>query len=207
MSAGTARNLPFYPKRQLTSLTLTDSSRGMLFFARDKAARRPMGVPVAVHQCDARRLAASPGMGLGDAAGEQATAAGGSAAAGPGVDTKREAAPAAPQPAELASARAAGAGGRAAPAAGAGPQAAAPSAGTHPSAGLAERPAALEVAAVPREGEHAGALVPALRVFEPGTFSTVVDTFGLCSHNDPVGTLRVSPRPKTLDRTMPSVPL
>lgn len=191
MSAGTARNLPFYPKRQLTSLTLTDSSRGMLFFARNKAARRPMGVPVAVHQCDARHLAVNPGIGLGDAAGAQAAAAQDGAAAGPGVDSRREAAAAAPQPAERASVRAAGAGGRATPAAAAGPQAAAPSAGTGPGVGAAEWPAAVEVAAVPREGVNAGALVPALRVFEPGTFSTVVDTFGLCSHSDPVGTLRV----------------
>ena len=197
MSAGTARNLPFYPKRQLTSLTLTDSSRGMLFFARDKAAQRPMGVPVAVHQCDARHLAASPSIGLGDAAGPgaQAAAARGGAVAGSDMDSRREPAAAAPQPAEPASARGAGAGGRAAPAAAAAPQAAATSAGMDPRAGLAERPAAVEVAAVPREGEHVCALVPALRVFEPGTFTTVVDTFGLCSHSDPVGTLRVGPRP------------
>ena len=212
MSAGTARNLPFYPKQQLTSLTLTDSSRGMLFFARDKAARRPMGVPVAVHQCDARRLAAHPGMGFVDAAGAQAVHAQGGTAAGPGVDSRREAAAAVPPPAEPAGARAADAKARAAPAgAAAGPQAALPSAGTDPRVGVAGRPVevAVEVAAVPREGEEAGALVPALRVFEPGTFTTVVDTFGLCSHSDPVGTLRVRPRlwPLTAcnSSTMPSV--
>ncbi|KAK9825459.1 hypothetical protein WJX81_004780 [Elliptochloris bilobata] len=94
VSAGTGRNLPFYAPRQLTSLTLTDSSRGMLFHARKKAAAKPLGAAV--------RVAAPP---RGDASG-------------------------------------------------------------------------------------AGALVPALRVYEPATFSTVVDTFGLCSHADPVATLR-----------------
>ena len=191
VSAGTARNLPFYAPRQLTSLTLTDSSRGMLFFARKKAAKQPQGVPVAVHQSDARCLVANPCIGLGDAAQTAATV---DASAGAEVDNKRKPAAAAPQLAGPATARASTwFGDRAAPAAAAGPQAATPSASTDPSAGVTERPAVVEVAAPPREGMNAGALVPALRVFEPGTFSTVVDTFGLCSHSDPVGTLRVGP--------------
>jgi SAM-dependent methyltransferase len=58
VSAGTGRNLPFYTRKQLTSLTLTDSSKGMLFHTRAKAAAAPPGVPTAVHLSDAARLAA-----------------------------------------------------------------------------------------------------------------------------------------------------
>ena len=61
VSAGTGRNLPFYTPKQLSSLTLTDSSKSMLFFAREKAAARKKlteAVPLAVHLSDAGRLAA-----------------------------------------------------------------------------------------------------------------------------------------------------
>lgn len=37
-SAGTGRNLPYYPLRRLRSLTLTDTSRPMLVNAADKYA-------------------------------------------------------------------------------------------------------------------------------------------------------------------------
>jgi len=78
VSAGTGRNLPFYARQQLTSLTLTDSSRGMLFHARAKAAAAPPGVPTAVHLSDAARLAARDG-GAGRAAAGEAAAQSGAA--------------------------------------------------------------------------------------------------------------------------------
>ena len=40
ISAGTGRNLPYYRWDKLTSLTVTDSSRFMLFHARQKVAAR-----------------------------------------------------------------------------------------------------------------------------------------------------------------------
>ncbi len=76
VSAGTGRNLPFYARQQLTSLTLTDSSKAMLFHARAKAAAAPPGVPTAVHLSDAARLAARDGGAGRGAAGEAAAQSG-----------------------------------------------------------------------------------------------------------------------------------
>jgi len=57
-------------------------------------------------------------------------------------------------------------------------------------------PAAAQVAAPPRDGEPAESPFTAgLRAFPPASFTTVVDTFGLCSHADPVATLRARPAP------------
>jgi len=58
----------------------------------------------------------------------------------------------------------------------------------------ARAPAAAQVAAPPREGEPAESPFTAgVRAFPPASFTTVVDTFGLCSHADPVATLRARP--------------
>lgn len=49
-----------------------------------------------------------------------------------------------------------------------------------------------QVVLPPRAGEPSSSpYASALRVFRPASFTTVVDTFGLCSHDDPVATLRV----------------
>ena len=53
-------------------------------------------------------------------------------------------------------------------------------------------PSLAQVALPPRAGEPSSSpYASALRVFRPASFATVVDTFGLCSHDDPVATLRV----------------
>lgn len=42
-------------------------------------------------------------------------------------------------------------------------------------------------------GGGAGRREEGVRKLEPGSYDTVVDTFGLCSHADPVGALKASP--------------
>ena len=62
MSAGTGRNLPYYKYAQLNSLTLSDSSKHMLWHAndkfREKYASRAASLPVSFFLSDAQQLVA-----------------------------------------------------------------------------------------------------------------------------------------------------
>lgn len=56
ISAGTGRNLGYYKWGQLNSLTVTDTSRHMLFYARQKLVARQPDVPVCFCEADAQHL-------------------------------------------------------------------------------------------------------------------------------------------------------
>ena len=62
MSAGTGRNLPYYKYDQLNSLTLTDSSKYMLWHAnkkyQEKYASKAAALPVSFLLSDAQQLTA-----------------------------------------------------------------------------------------------------------------------------------------------------
>ena len=62
VSAGTGRNLPYYRYDQLSSLTLTDSSKHMLWHANKKfqeiSAPRAASLPVSFFLSDAQQLIA-----------------------------------------------------------------------------------------------------------------------------------------------------
>ena len=62
MSAGTGRNLPYYKYDQLDSLTLTDSSKYMLWHAnkkfQEKYASKAAALPVSFFLSDAQQLTA-----------------------------------------------------------------------------------------------------------------------------------------------------
>lgn len=141
VSAGTGRNLAYYPLARLRSLTLTDTSRGMLVNAADKwaalaAKRGDQAPPVRFELADAQRLTAS--------AHSQHD---GSSKSSSAVESSSEAAEAPGTPRQGA-----------------------------------------EVA--PTSAPHR----PQLRepcTFPPASFDVVVDTFGLCSQQDPVTALKV----------------
>jgi methyltransferase OMS1 len=144
VSAGTGRNLPYYPWKQLSSLTLTDPSRYMLWHAaqkfRDQQAAKAGALPVRFFLTDAQELACSSSTGCEaeSGAGEQ-----------PGSAGSEE-------------------------------------------AGQSPPP---EVSAVFAARAHA---------FPERSFDSVVDTFGLCSHADPVAVLKVRAAwPSLVACTMP----
>ena len=130
VSAGTGRNLPYYPLSRLSSLTLTDASPCMLAAAYDKhraqqrrRAADPATPPVRFLLADAQHMLAAPSSSSGSE--------GAAAAAAPGE---------------------------------------------------------------PVGGGGGGFVRPELQRaqrFAPASFDTVVDTFGLCSHEDPVRVLQV----------------
>jgi methyltransferase OMS1 len=142
VSAGTGRNLPYYRYNQLTSLTLTDTSKYMLWHAsqkfREKWLRKAQLLPVSFYLTDAQKLSPPP-----------VTAATAPGAAAAQQQTQKHAAPDAMS----------GGGG-----------------------GASIDPGPAQVSSV-FSSRTSG--------FQDGCFDTVVDTFGLCSHGDPVKVLRV----------------
>lgn len=157
VSAGTGRNLPYYPLGRMRSLTLTDTSRPMLVNAADKYAAMldkgdaPAATPVRFELADAQQLVVRAGAGEPSSSGVGSSSEAGS------------------------------------------------SSGTSSSSGAAGGGEA-EAPATPRQqGEGAaGAASPPHRpplkqwqTFAPRSFDVVVDTFGLCSQEDPVTALKV----------------
>lgn len=156
VSAGTGRNLPYYPLGRMRSLTLTDTSRPMLINAADKYAAMldkgdgPAATPVRFELADAQQLVARAGAGEPSSSGAASSSEAGS------------------------------------------------SSGTSSSGAAGGSEA--EAPATPRQqGEGvAGAASPPHRpplkqwqTFAPRSFDVVVDTFGLCSQEDPVTALKV----------------
>ena len=145
MSAGTGRNFPYYRLKQLSSLTLTDTSRYMLWHAsqkwRDKQAAKAVQLPVSFFLSDAQHLAPAP----------DHPHAGGETAAQQHSPQRRM------QIQENAQQHAEEQGKEAEPV-----------------------PAPVSSIFTSRTGG-----------FAEGSFDSVVDTFGLCSHSDPVAVLRV----------------
>ncbi len=133
VSAGTGRNLPYYKYEQLKSLTLTDSSKYMLWHAsqkyRDKqAAAKKSSLPVSFFLSDAENLS-NPR---------------------PAAAMPRRALDSPRQPSDV------------------------------------EAPAESG-----QQSEVSGVFATRTHAYPANTFDTVVDTFGLCSHRDPVQALKV----------------
>lgn len=142
VSAGTGRNLPYYPLARMRSLTLTDTSRHMLVNAADKFAELTQGqaapLPVRFELADAQQLVERPG--------------------GSGSESSSE------------------------------------SSSERSSSVSSSTAGALGAPATPRQQGEAAPLRPALKQqqrFPPRSFDVVVDTFGLCSQQDPVTALKV----------------
>ncbi len=116
VSAGTGRNLSYYNSQQVNSVTMTDTSKNMLWHARQKHDRHSSTLPVKFCLADAQRMVS-----------------------GPSASQARE----------------------------------------H------------EDAITSEQSQHASRLQDKLETFSPGQFDTVIDTFGLCSHEDPKAALQV----------------
>lgn len=152
VSAGTGRNLPYYPLGRMRSLTLTDTSRPMLINAADKFAAMaengdaPAEATVRFELADAQHLvakAASSAAASSDASGSSGSGAGMAAAAGGAAEAAGP-----PTPRQQG-----------------------------------------EGAAVGAAAPHRPPLREQQR-FAPHSFDVVVDTFGLCSQQDPVTALK-----------------
>ena len=134
VSAGTGRNLPYYRYDQLKSLTLTDSSKYMLWHAsqkfRDRQAAKSSSLPVSFFLSDAEKLA-SP-----QAAAALPTSEAQAARHQFGPDAKGS-----------------------------------------ESGG--------------QQSQVSGVFATRTHAYAEDSFDTVVDTFGLCSHGDPVQVLKV----------------
>ena len=146
MSAGTGRNFPYYRLKQLSSLTLTDTSKYMLWHAsqkwRDRQAAKAVPLPVSFFLSDAQQLAAAPDQQhAGDKLAVQQ------------LSPQRRM--------QLQE-----------------------SAGQHAEEQQGEE-------AVPVPAPVSSIFTSRTGGFAEGSFDSVVDTFGLCSHSDPVGVLRV----------------
>lgn len=137
ISAGTGRNIPYYRYDQLKSLTLTDSSKYMLWHAsqkyRDRQAAKGSSLPVSFFLSNAENLS-NP---------EHAAA----------VPTSALISPRQP-----------------------------PDVGTP-----AETPQSGQ------QSEVSGVFATRTYAYPENSFDTVVDTFGLCSHGNPVQALKVIP--------------
>lgn len=110
ISAGTGRNLRYYSKAA-TSITMTDTSKNMLWHARQKREKYHADVPVTFYLSDAQRMLSND-----DVSSQENT-----------------------------------------------------SKVQHPTSTYQDK----------------------LQTFSPAQFDTVIDTFGLCSHADPVAALKV----------------
>jgi len=117
VSAGTGRNLSYYNNQQVNSVTMTDTSKNMLWHARQKHDRRSSTLPVKFCLADAQRMVSDP------------------SASQP--NRKRD------------------------------------------------------DASMSEQSQHASRLQDKLETFSPAQFDTVIDTFGLCSHEDPKAALQV----------------
>lgn len=117
VSAGTGRNLLYYNNQQVHSVTMTDTSKNMLWHARQKHDRRSSTLPVKFCLADAQRMVSDP------------------------------------------------------------------------SASQANRKH--DDASTSEQSQHASRLQDKLETFSPAQFDTVIDTFGLCSHQDPKAALQV----------------
>ncbi|KAA6425558.1 hypothetical protein WJX79_010598 [Trebouxia sp. C0005] len=116
VSAGTGRNLLYYNNQQVHSVTMTDTSKNMLWHARQKHDRRSSTLPVKFCLADAQRMVSDP------------------------------------------------------------------------SASQANRKH--DDASTSEQSQHASRLQDKLETFSPAQFDTVIDTFGLCSHQDPKAALQ-----------------
>jgi len=117
VSAGTGRNLSYYNNQQVNSVTMTDTSKNMLWHARQKHDRRSSTLPVKFCLADAQRMVSDP------------------SASQP--NRKRD------------------------------------------------------DASMSEQSQHASRLQDKLETFSPAQFDTVIDTFGLCSHENPKAALQV----------------
>ena len=124
VSAGTGRNLSYYNSHQVNSVTMTDTSKNMLWHARQKHDRHGSTLPVKFCLADAQRMVSGP------------------------------------------------------------------------SASQAKRKH--EAAIKSEQSQHASRLQDKLETFSAAQFDTVIDTFGLCSHEDPKAALQVLAPPITL---------
>ncbi|BDA41943.1 probable ubiquinone/menaquinone biosynthesis C-methyltransferase Ub at C-terminar half [Coccomyxa sp. Obi] len=134
VSAGTGRNLPYYRYDQLKSLTLTDSSKYMLWHAsqkyRDRQAAKGSSLPVCFFLSNAENLSDPQ----------------------PAAAVPRSASDSPRQPPDV------------------GPPAEAPQSG--------------------QQSQVSGVFATRTHAYPENSFDTVVDTFGLCSHGDPVQALK-----------------
>ena len=117
VSAGTGRNLSYYNRQQVNSVTMTDTSKNMLWHARQKHDRHSSTLPVKFCLADAQRMVSGP--------------------SAPQANRKHE------------------------------------------------------DAITSEQSQHASTLQDKLETFSPAQFDTVIDTFGLCSHEDPKAALQV----------------
>lgn len=170
VSAGTGRNLPYYDLRRLRSLTLTDTSRHMLVNAADKfealAAKRGQAVPAAPVQfelADAQNLVAKP-----DTSSSSSSSGDASSISSSGGDAGSSSSSSSGGDASGGSRRG-DAGGSSISSSSGSPATAVPQ-----QPGAPRRPPLREP-----------------RTFPPHSFDVVVDTFGLCSQQDPVTALKV----------------
>ena len=117
VSAGTGRNLSYYNSHQVNSVTMTDTSKNMLWHARQKHDRHSSTLPVKFCLADAQRMVSGPNASQANRKQEDAIAS--------------------------------------------------------------------------EQSQHASRLQDKLETFRPAQFDTVIDTFGLCSHEDPKAALQV----------------
>ena len=141
VSAGTGRNLPYYNHKQLSSLTLTDSSKYMLWHAaekhRDRQAAKAGSLPVRFFLSDAQQLACQQQPGAASAAQHPTSQADG------------------------------------------------------PAQQEQQRGDDGEAAATSEAQPVSTIFETRTQAFPERSFDSVVDTFGLCSHGDPVAVLKV----------------
>lgn len=172
VSAGTGRNLQYYPLSRLRSLTVTDTSRGMLVNAADKwaalaAKQGDHAPPVRFELADAQHLTAQHAR---HDSGDNGSAAEPSSGSSSGSSSSRAAE----------ASRSGSSSGRVAEASSSGSGEAAEAPGT-PRQDAEAAPASAPLRPQLREQ----------RSFAPASFDVVVDTFGLCSQEDPVTALKV----------------
>ncbi len=129
VSAGTGRNLSYYNRQQVNSVTMTDTSKNMLWHARQKHDKHSTTLAVKFCLADAQRM-------VSDSSASQ---------------PNRE----------------------------------------------------RDDASASEQSQHASRLQDKLETFSPAQFDTVIDTFGLCSHENPKAALQVHAPPTGLQSVAP----
>ena len=164
VSAGTGRNLPYYRYDQLTSLTLTDTSKYMLWHAnqkfRDKYMAKAGSLPVSFHLTDAQRLLPPRSAAAGAAS---------PSAAAPAQASQQAMVLTAQTSSRDLSSRS--------------------SSSSSSSSGSSSDSEGPTVDQLPRQ--VSSVFSTRTESYRDQSFDTVVDTFGLCSHGNPVEALQV----------------